>query len=376
MPPDPLCGLLKRNQIIDLPGGQEEVAARQLARLGLLSLQEYEYVRCVNSLDPDQRYLKDSSCVGRIIISANKDPDNHDYQCPDCNRVVFPDRKQKAKALKLIPDAAQVHALVRREVESLGREVREHPNGLLRVEVESGDVQVCIVDACFDRAVFQRGYPQSAPILYVIGNDRDYRHRVPEGGEIYRVVELALDRTRQAFRRRLRQLARLDSGNQLGPAVLGLPAPMPSPEAPPGPTSAQQRLTCPPGTRWSEIEMFLVDGTTIAIRIAGKRMRRFTHQDLGLAHSRSSGPKRAWIVLAEVCEQNGTRQWRDEPEKFNAFKEVASQLGLHLQDIFGIREKSFKGCSKKDGLRAAFTARDRLPDEEADIHDCEDSAEW
>ncbi|MCA9627426.1 MAG: hypothetical protein KC766_07160 [Myxococcales bacterium] len=376
MPRDALHGLFKRNQTIDLPGGEAEQAARQLAVLGLLALDEHEYVRCVNPVDPDQRYLKDASCDGRIVIRADKDPDNHDYQCPDCNRVVFPNKKRKAKAIRLIPDTAQMQALVRREAESLGRNVREHPQGLFRIEVDFGDVEVCLVDICFTSAVFQPGYHQTATIVYVVGNDRDHLRRVPQGADVFRVADLALERTNQAFRRRLRELARLDAPASPGPAVLGLPAPMAAPSQPTATGTPHAGLVCPPGTRWNQVQMYQVDGTTLAIRVPGHRLRRFSHQELELSHARNGKPTKPWLALVELCEQNGTRRWTDPPQRFNAFKQVVSQLRAHLQSIFGIQEDPFDECSKENGLRAAFTARDRLPDDETYVGEAGDPATW
>lgn len=376
MPRDPLHGLLKRNQTIDLPGGDAEQAARQLATLGMLAIDEHEYVRCVNPLDSDQRYLKDASCDGRIVIRADKDPDDHDYQCPDCNRTVFPNKKRKAKAIRLIPDTAEMQALVRREAESLGRNVREHPQGLLRIEVDFGDVEVCLVDFCFTPAVFQPGYHQTATIVYVVGNDRDHLRRVPQGADVFRTADLALERTNQAFRRRLRELARLDAPASPGPAVLGLPAPLTTTSQPAATSSPHAGLACPPGTRWSQVQMYQVDGTTLAIRVPGRRMKRFSHQELELAHARRGTPTKPWTALVELCEQNGTRRWTDPPQKFNAFKQVVSQLRAHLQSVFGIQEDPFDECSKENGLRAAFTARDRLPDDETYVGDASDPAAW
>lgn len=376
MPRDALHGLLKRHRTIDLPGSEAEEAARQLAVLGLLSIDEHEYVRCVNPLDPDQRYLKDASCDGRIVIRPDKDPDNHDYQCPDCNRIVFPNKKRKAKAIRLLPDTAQMQALVRREAETLGRNVREHPQGLLRIEVDFGDVEVCLVDFCFTSAVFQPGYHQTAAIVYVVGNDRDHLRRVPQGADVFRVADLALERTNRAFRRRLRELARLDAPASPGPAVLGLPAPMVIPPQPASTEPPNPDLACPPGTRWNQVEMFYVDGTTLAIRVPGRRMRRFTHQDLKLAHRRNGAPKKAWDALAEVCEHNGVRPWTGTPRQFNAFKQVVSDLRTEMQKTFGIKEDPFADCSKTKGLCAAFAARDGLPDDETYVGDTGDPATW
>jgi hypothetical protein len=376
VPSDPLLGLLQRNRTIDLPGGDAEHAARQLAGLGLLRLEEREYVRCVNSLDLDQKYLKEQTCDGRIYLSPDKDPDNHDYQCPDCGRVIFPNKKRKTRALRLAPDANSMLGLVRREAESLGRPVREQPRGLFRIEVDSGEVQICFVDQCAERAVFEPSYAQRNVLVFVVGNDRDFRHRIPSGLEVFRLAELALERTNQAFRRRLRELARMDVAMPVGPAVLGLSAPIPVSESVAPAAPLVPELVCAPGVRWNQVEMFLVDGTTLAIRVPRRQMRRFTHQDMKLSHPRNGTPKKPWKVLTELCEHNGARPWSDTPQKFNAFKQGVSQLRAHLQSLFGIQEDPFDECSKENGLRAAFAARDRLPDDEAYVGDAGDPAAW
>ena len=94
-------------------------------------------------------------------------------------------------------------------------------------------------------------------------------------------------------------------------------------------------------------------------------MRRFTHQDLNLAHPKTGEPKKAWKLLVEVCEHRGQRPWTDPPRRFNAFKQMVSELRVHLQSVFGIQEDPFPECTKASGLGASFRAYDGLPDDRA-----------
>ena len=372
MPSDPLCGLLKLHRTIDVPGGEVERVARQLETLGLLRLEENRYVRCVNPLDHDQSDVKDRTCDGRIYLLPGEELDDDDYQCPDCGRRIAPQGKQKTHSVRLLPDADAMLALVRREAETLGRPVREHPRGLFRIEVDSGEVQVCLVDVCLERAVFEAGYTRMQPLVFVLGNDRDYAHRVPENRETYRLVELALGRTRDAFRRQLRKLARLDDGAQLAlPAVLGLAAPAAPIESRANSQTrmTSSRLACPQRARWNQVEMFYVDGTTLAMRMPGHPMKRFSHQDIGLANARNRNPTKAWDLLVELCEQSGARSWSGTPKQFGAFKQLVSTLRDRLQQNFEIQEDPFAECSRSQGLRARFSAKPYLPDEQPYVDD-------
>lgn len=67
---DPLKGLFKRRLVLDLPGGEPEHKARELVKRGLLKIEKFHYVRCVNSMDHDQQYVKDHQCSGKIPVST------------------------------------------------------------------------------------------------------------------------------------------------------------------------------------------------------------------------------------------------------------------------------------------------------------------
>lgn len=130
------------------------------------------------------------------------------------------------------------------------------------------------------------------------------------------------------------------------------------------PGQPESALSVAPGTRWEQVEMFFVDGTTLAVRTPGASMRRVTPHDLGLAHPRTREPTKGWTVLVALCEENGSMSWQGSVQEFNAFKALISELRRRLQAAFGIPDDPFIKCSRKEGLRARFRPRYFLPSDE------------
>ena len=360
--------IFKRGKKIDLPAPALEALADRLADKGLLTIERRTYVRCVNPLDDDQQYVKDTSCAGRILLRADLDEDNQDYRCPDCGRVIFPGRKQKHQMVKLRPVPNAIRGFIRGLLEQLDVEVREAPSGLFRLSGRSGEVQVAVADFCQQRAVFQRGYPAVESLVFVVGNERDFSRHLQNDAPSFLLIDLADGDAVRPFHRELRRLLRLHDATADTPAILGLGASsIPVVEgrtATPDPYPGATRIPAPSGTTWSQVSIYNVDGETLAIRIPGHEMARYTHVQLGMANKRNGKPTKIWAVLDDLCEHNGQLPWNDSPNRFNAFKERVSKLRPLLQHIFDIKADPFPECSRTGGLRAAFRAFPDPPDVE------------
>ncbi|MBM4320473.1 MAG: hypothetical protein FJ125_11060, partial [Deltaproteobacteria bacterium] len=178
-PTDPANGLFKRRGQIEV-GGERERIARELAALGLLRIEECSFARCVNPDDEDQLDLRDRTCTGRIFIAPGRNEEDHQYHCPECDRLVFPSAKEVSHVLRLTPVESEIVARVQAQIVAAGFEADERPSGLFRVLDEEGMAEVCLVDRCASAAPLQVGYP--TPVLFVVANDRDFLRRVPKGG--------------------------------------------------------------------------------------------------------------------------------------------------------------------------------------------------
>jgi hypothetical protein len=224
MPVDPLAGLFTHNYELDLLGsGTVAANARRLAQEGLVAIDECTYVRCTNPLDHDGPHPHGMSCWGRIYLSSDRDEHDDAYECPECGRVVYPSLKQSYPSIRLVPVLAAMRAYVREQIEMLRVTVEERPTGLYRIPIEAGEVQVCLVDACRDAAVFTASYPYRARLVYVVGNARDYAHRLPEAAARYRLAELVLGGASASFRRTLRDLLGRQTAAHVGPALPVIP---------------------------------------------------------------------------------------------------------------------------------------------------------
>jgi hypothetical protein len=190
---DAYAGLLKPGVVIDLPDPPRERALGHLQRLGLLTIEARDYVRCVNPLDHDQRFRKDLACDGRIWLEPQRRrEDNHDYRCPDCDRVIFPSRKRAASAYRVEVDPAALDAHLETALQSVGLAPVRRGAGWWRVLVDGVDVDVVLVDAGPPRRLLSWEYGNYNPVLYVLGNDRDLQKDVPFERASLRLVDVIL----------------------------------------------------------------------------------------------------------------------------------------------------------------------------------------
>jgi len=362
MPTDTAAGLLKPGLKIDLPGGERETHARRLAALGLVRIEELTFVRCVNPQDHDQKYVKDRSCAGRIVLRQDLDEDDDGYRCPDCDRLVFPSKKRRARMLRSEPSEEAIRALVRRSLERLKVDVAERTPGLLSIAGRAGEVQICLVDYCTDRAVLSPSYPRHDTVVFVVANDRDFQRMVPDGAPCFRVVDLALGDAAAVFEREVRRLARLDRERPARPAVLTLGArDLLVREGEPA-YPDEQSVDVPAGTSWNEVSFYYIDGETLAVKVPGSRQQRLSYRDFGMVDGRSGKPSKKWALIVRLCENHGECDWRGLSRSFDTFKQLVSETRPVLQKRFGIQADPFPECTRS-GLRAAFQAFPDLPNE-------------
>lgn len=355
---DPSHGLFKRRREIDLPGGERERTARELAFRGLLRIEERTFVRCVNPLDPDQKYLKDRHCDGRVYVQDRLDDSNGDYRCPSCGRQVYLHGKRKMQSIRLFPDDVAITTLIEAKIRAAGFAPVERPLGLYRVVGDTGQAEVCVVDRCSFAPVFMDNYP--VPLVFVVVDD-GFLPRVDRHADVYRFADLALGNAGQRLQRRLRELVRGDADGAL-PAVRRIPV-GPVAAAPPALLKTKPAALAPREATWDQIELFYIDGDTIAYRVPGERARRLTFSEFpgsGMADNRGSSRTKQWDLLVALCEGKGRLPWTGTPKERNAFKERVSQLRKCLQAAFGINGNPLK-LSTADGLSAAFKAFPHAP---------------
>ena len=358
--------VFKRGKRVDLPSPERERVADQLARLGLIEVERYDVVLCVNPLDHDQKYLKDQSCAGRVRLRPDFDEDDNAYQCPDCARVIYPRKKRRQKMMRTAPNIEAMRSLVEQLLEPIGVPLRESPVGLFRLEGPTGEVHVALADACKDRAVFGADYPRRESLVFVVGNERDLHRWTTNGARTFHLVDLATGDAKTALRREVRRLLRIDvAATEAAVFSLGGMPPLvddaPKPVADPYP--GVKYISVPSGTRWNQIELYPVNGETLGVRAHGAARGQFTHVDLGMANKRTKQPTEKWKILVRLCEAHGRLAWSGSGRDWNAFKQQISELRPLLQYIFGIDANPLE-VSREDGLRASFSARPDAPDAE------------
>ena len=417
--PDGLSKLFKRGTILDLPDHKESVL-RRLADLGLVTLEEYRYVKCVNPLDPDQKYASQASCTGRIPLHADWDEDDWAYQCPNCGRQVFPGKKVDYTAVSVSPSPGGMRAYVRQQLDTLGVEVEEKPEGLFRLAGQLGEIHVCLVDCCPDKSLLKPDYYNDKTV-YVVGNERGHQRILRRLGKpVFGLVGLVLAGEIDAFLSKVRELAALDDSKSIRPAVLtfeealGVPSQTFSrsrtgvrmlegafEESPPAsrnarrgihrleealaeshsslhPASTVAEQGRPPAEEqslpiiavgqdctWRDIHIYYADGHRVVIRTP-TGCRRYHYLDLGFGRDNNREPILAWKLLLESCEgdhhHRNFAKYNGRVLSWDSLKKQVSCLQDRLQALFGLTaERPFYRYKKADGWRPRFHCYDRPP---------------
>ncbi len=346
---DPVDHLFRLGVIVQLPDPAVEDAAEILQSRGLLSIEERRVVRCVNMRDPDI-HESNRSCVGEYPVLVDADEDFF-HSCPDCDRALRPLEKQSFQQWMLAPVAGQMVAWVQECLAQSTRPTTQVLAGLWRVTFPNGEVEVCLVDVCPDLTVLRPDPARVRRVVYVLGNVEDFRRHLPADAVVVRLVDTVRDRGVE-LRRRLREL----SGAAARPAIQAVSALPPLQVVATSTLGGEVRpgFSTPPGTRWADVKIYLVDGLTVQIRVPGVRPRSFTAGELGMTSKKRDRKKTMqWDLLVALCEGRGSQ---GVVGSFTAFKVRVSKLRGQLRDFMGIDDDPFVECSRKNGLRSRFIA--------------------
>jgi len=371
--PDPLSILFRsRVEIERHPMRPIVRVAHELERRRMLAIEELPYVECVNPLDHD-RHEAPADCPGRIYVNrapaeAEDSPAlDDDLWCPSCGRIVVLARKTLRRALFVRPRFDAIDAFLRDLVSRVGQ-VSGTTRGRYRVAHTEGELVVAFADYGMTPHIFSDDYCRQADPVFVVGCELDLAQRIPPWATVFRLLDLVVGEGVTPFIRAMRArlppraTATRDVADTRPPLRYELGQVLKSaPPAKARDSSAALRITPPAGTRWNQVQMYYVEPTILAIRVPGAPLRRYTHEQFGLAHKRTGEPTKRWHVLAGLCERNGQLEPAALGLTFPALKEHASKLRALLQQLFGIAANPFAECSKARGLRAAFEAADRNP---------------
>jgi len=370
MPPERPTTLFKRGAVINLPDARE-AQIRGLARQGFLLVVDEAYVRCVNARDGDLQWTRNRNCGGVALLEPDLDEDNGEVRCSECDRVLYPRRKERFRRLRVSPRYDAIVGRVRTVVERVKLPVTERPLGLLRIEAPGGEVHVCLVDVCPDQAVYHPDYERRDTLVFIIANDRDYSRRPPEGSRVYSFLSL-LDGQQAAFTKELRKLAKVEARAQAAvPAVLAGPASVRRPATSASPPNTRDstlpRLPVTP-RRWGDVRVYMNNARTLTLCVPGAKPQHYSNDRLGMSKGKDLEPTKKWAIIEALCEGHGTCGWRRFAKTFDAFKNQVSELRRLLRAVVGLDGDPFLECSNGGGLRAAFQAGPP-PDEETWVAD-------
>lgn len=123
-------------------------AADELAGLGILMVESREYVRCANQRDGDFRFAKNRYCSGRIYLDESIDRVGEGYQCPSCDRRVYPGSKQRFQALQCHVRPEGVKLWLETTLSKAKCIFKEMEPWFYRLETGTAEVYLCVVDYC------------------------------------------------------------------------------------------------------------------------------------------------------------------------------------------------------------------------------------
>lgn len=123
-------------------------AAEELAGLGILTVESREYVRCANPRDGDFRFTSNRNCAGRIYLDESIDQAGEGYQCPSCDRRVYPGSKQRFQTLQCHVRPEGVKLWLETTLSKAKYTFKEMEPWFYRVETGTAEVYLCVVDYC------------------------------------------------------------------------------------------------------------------------------------------------------------------------------------------------------------------------------------
>ncbi|GAB0057951.1 hypothetical protein SIID45300_02285 [Candidatus Magnetaquicoccaceae bacterium FCR-1] len=173
--------LLRDGWRFDAPSETVLKSAERLERLGLVTVSRQEYVVCADSEDDDFPPM-DRDCSGRILLRDGLDEGGDEFRCPECERPVYPFiyNKRRHQELRSRVNQEGVTALIQSELEGIGN-LRLIAPGVYRVEIDTGEVLVCIVELCRDPRFLSREHARMRPTIFVAIDSRNLQERfLPE----------------------------------------------------------------------------------------------------------------------------------------------------------------------------------------------------
>ncbi len=102
---------------------------------------------------------------------------------------------------------------------------------------------------------------------------------------------------------------------------------------------------CPNAT-WEAVKITLISDDTVRIETP-LGSGRFSYHEIGLNDKRSGDrPKKSWNMLKLFAAQHGKIS-RENTKYISVLPDTAKRLDYHLRDLFGIKERIYKGHYKK-----------------------------
>jgi len=185
---DDYARLLCDGFAVEQPPEALVAAGECLRTLGLVEIQQKEYVRCADPQDGDFP-PKNRHCRGRIYLDDALDEAGHDLRCPECERPVFPHqyRKRRHKEMRTAVLAQGVLAYVLSRLHEAAENVKETAGGVYRAEMNGMDVTVCVVDYCGDEKYLARDWARTNPTCYIVVNSKHGEERFLDEAWVARV---------------------------------------------------------------------------------------------------------------------------------------------------------------------------------------------
>jgi len=141
-------------------------AAAHLEDLGFLVQTPQQYVLCRHEEDPDYRFTREG-CRARIYLNPDLDEEDGDYRCPDCDRQVWPSRKQRFTETVLRRNDEVITAWLGEQLQGLGQVQTPEP-GVWRLMTEKHFVHVVLIESCADQSeCFGETWALANPVIYV-----------------------------------------------------------------------------------------------------------------------------------------------------------------------------------------------------------------